>query len=59
MEIDDNFAGFVGPGWGFQRVYESGFKLNFNTGLGYGANDRGDSYFAPFVGVQLGWVIAR
>lgn len=59
MDIQDDYAAFFGPGWGLQRVYNSGFKLNLNLGAGYGINDLGDSYFAPFIGIQLGWVLAR
>lgn len=59
LEIEDDFAFLVGPTWGLQRVYGSGFKLNLNLGAGFGINDLGDSYFSPLIGIQLGWVIAR
>ena len=49
----------IGPAWGLQRVYNSGFKLNLNLGAGYAFNDIGDSYFTPLIGLQLGWLIAK
>lgn len=54
-----DYAIVVGPAWGLQRVYNSGFKLNLNLGAGYGFNDIGESYFSPFIGLQLGWLIAK
>ena len=54
-----NYAVFVGPAWGLQRVYNSGFKLNLNLGAGIGFNDLGDSYFSPLIGLQLGWLILK
>lgn len=59
MEIEDEYAVFVGPAWGMQRVYNSGFKLNLALGVGYGFNDIQESYFSPFIGIQLGWLIGK
>lgn len=50
---------FIGPSWGLQRAYNSGFKWNLSLGAGYGFNDLGDSYFSPYIGAQLGWLINR
>lgn len=52
-----DYAIFVGPAWGLQRVYNSGFKLNLNLGAGIGFNDLGHSYVSPLVGLQLGWLL--
>ena len=59
LEYTDDFAGFVGPAWGLQRVYNSGFKLNLNLGLGMGFNEGGDTYFTPLFGLQLGWKLGK
>lgn len=59
LEYDNNYGAFVGPAWGLQRVYNSGFKLNLNLGLGMGFNDSGDTYFRPLFGFQLGWKIGK
>ena len=54
-----DYAVVVGPAWGLQRVYNSGFKLNLNLGVGYGFDDLGGSYITPLVGIQLGWLLAK
>ncbi|WP_029036450.1 hypothetical protein [Salinimicrobium xinjiangense] len=59
LKSQADYAVFIGPAWGLQRVYNSGFKLNINLGGGIGFNDLGDSYFSPFVGLQLGWLILK
>lgn len=58
LDYENEYGVFIGPAWGLQRVYHSGFKLNLNLGLGLGANDSGEAYFRPFFGLQLGWLIA-
>ena len=58
LEFASDYGGFVGPAWGLQRVYNSGFKLNLNLGLGMGFNEV-DTYFTPLFGIQLGWLIAQ
>ncbi|APG61191.1 hypothetical protein [Christiangramia salexigens] len=57
LRYDSDYGIFFGPAWGMQRVYNSGFKLNLNLGAGYGFNENGDSYIAPLVAFQLGWVM--
>jgi hypothetical protein len=57
LEYESDYGVFIGPAWGLQRVYSSGFKLNLNLGFGYGLNDIGDGYFSPLFGLQLGWLI--
>ncbi len=57
LEYDNDYGVFIGPAWGLQRVYDSGFKLNLNLGLGLGFNETEDIYFTPLFGLQLGWVI--
>ncbi|MGA8853736.1 MAG: hypothetical protein WB492_06125 [Christiangramia sp.] len=59
LHYRNDYGGFVGPSWGLQRIYNSGFKLNLNLGLGLGFNDVGDTYFTPLFGLQLGWLVAQ
>ncbi|MCB7481197.1 hypothetical protein [Christiangramia sediminis] len=59
LEYANDYGGFVGPAWGLQRVYNSGFKLNLNLGIGMGFNDAGDTYLTPLFGLQLGWLVAQ
>lgn len=59
LEYINNYSSTIGVVWGMQRIYDSGFKLNFNLGAGYGFNDLGDSYFSPLIGIQLGWLVTR
>jgi len=59
LNYENDYGAFVGPAWGLQRVYESGFKLNLNLGLGLGFNDSGDTYFKPLFAFQLGWLVAQ
>lgn len=59
MQLSNDYIGFVGPGWGFQRVYNNNFKLNLTLGLGLGFNDREDSYFASHIGIQLGFKLGK
>lgn len=59
MRLNNDFSGFVGPLWGFQRVYNSNFKLNLNLGFGMGFNDREDPYFATQIGLQLGFKLGK
>ncbi|TBW27463.1 hypothetical protein [Gramella sp. KN1008] len=58
LKYVSDYGGFVGPSWGLQRVYNSGFKLNLNLGVGVGFNER-QSYFTPLFGFQLGWLVAQ
>ena len=59
LEYENEFGAFIGPAWGMQRIYNSGFKLNLNLGLGMGFNDVGDTFFRPLFGFQLGWKIGK
>lgn len=59
LEYINNYSSTIGVVWGLQRIYNSGFKLNFNLGAGYGFNDLGDSYISPLIGIQLGWLVTR
>lgn len=58
LRYASDYGGFVGPAWGLQRVYNSGFKLNFNLGVGLGFNET-QTYFTPLFGLQLGWLVAQ
>lgn len=57
LETAAKISGLIGPVWGIQRVYNSGFKLNLFLGAGYGFNDIGGSGFSPILGFSLGWLI--
>ncbi len=57
LETIADFNGQVGPVWGLQRVYNSGFKLNLFLGAGYAWNDRGASGISPIFGFSLGWAL--
>lgn len=59
LDLREDYAALIGPAWGMQRVYDSGFKLNLNLGAGFGFNDLGDTYITPFFGIQLGWLVAK
>lgn len=59
LQYSNDYGGFVGPAWGLQRVYNSGFKLNLNLGIGMGFNDAGNTYLTPLFGLQLGWLVAQ
>lgn len=57
LETAADISGLIGPVWGIQRVYNSGFKLNLFLGAGYGFNDIGGSGISPILGFSLGWLI--
>lgn len=57
LESAADYSGLVGPVWGMQRVYNSGFKLNLFLGAGYGFNNMGNSGFSAIFGFSLGWAI--
>lgn len=58
LESDTDYIGQVGPVWGFQRTYNSGFNLGLELGLGYTFSES-DSFVAPIVGFRLGWAFGR
>ena len=58
IETIADYAGYVGPAWGLQRVYEKNFKLNLNLGLGLGFNDH-EAYLSPLVSLQLGFKLGK
>lgn len=59
LKYSSNYGVLIGPAWGLQRVYENNFKLNINLGVGYGFAEEGDSYIAPIISVELGWVLEK
>lgn len=59
LQVSPNLSGVVGPVWGLQRYYNSGFKLDLNLGGGYGFNDLGESFFSPIIGIKLGWLLSN
>ncbi|WP_109299902.1 DUF3575 domain-containing protein [Aquimarina sp. AU474] len=58
LELATDYIGHVGPVWGFQRTYDSGFNLGLELGVGYTFNEN-DSFVAPIVGFRLGWAFGR
>ena len=58
LETAADYSGEIGPVWGIQRVYNSGFKLDLHLGAGYVFNDLGNSGFSPIIGFRLGWLIS-
>ncbi|MBZ9728503.1 DUF3575 domain-containing protein [Salegentibacter sp. JZCK2] len=59
IEYSADYFGVVGPVWGLQRYYGSGFKLDLNLGAGYGFDELGDSFFSPIIGIRLGWLLSN
>lgn len=59
LEYYDDYFGVIGPVWGLQRYYGSGFKLDLNLGAGYSFNNSGESYFSPIIAFRLGWRIFK
>ncbi|MGB7785718.1 MAG: hypothetical protein WBL27_06420 [Salinimicrobium sp.] len=59
LEYNEGYFGVIGPVWGLQRYYRSGFKLDLNLGGGYGFNESGDSDFSLIIGFRLGWRISN
>ena len=58
LEYTEGYFGVIGPVWGLQRYYGSGFKLDLNLGGGYAFNESGGSFFSPIIGIKLGWRIS-
>lgn len=56
--ISDVYFG-IGPAWGIQRTYKSGFNLDLNLGVGYGFGNNEKGKFIPMLNLTLGWVINR
>ncbi|MBE7639679.1 hypothetical protein GUB10_04965 [Salegentibacter sp. BLCTC] len=59
LEYNEAYFGAVGPVWGLQRYYNSGFKLDLNLGGGYSFNESGESYFSLLIGIRLGWLLSN
>ncbi|PRX45265.1 DUF3575 domain-containing protein [Salegentibacter salegens] len=59
LEYSEGYFGTVGPVWGLQRYYGSGFKLDLNLGAGYGFNESGDSFLSLLIGIRLGWRLSN
>ncbi|WP_282089803.1 DUF3575 domain-containing protein [Aquimarina algiphila] len=58
LDTDIDYVGQVGPVWGFQRTYNSGFNLGLELGVGYAFNDN-DQSMAPIVNFRLGWAFGK
>ncbi|MFD2826243.1 hypothetical protein ACFSYG_07160 [Leeuwenhoekiella polynyae] len=59
LEYYEDYFGVIGPIWGLQRYYKSGFKLDLNLGGGLGFNDYNKAYFSPILGFRLGWLLFK
>ena len=59
LEYTADYFGVIGPVWGLQRYYGSGFKLDLNLGLGYGFNDHDSSYLSSLISIRLGWLLGK
>ncbi len=59
LEYNEAYFGTIGPVWGLQRYYGSGFKLDLNLGAGYGFNESGESYLSLLIGFRLGWLLSN
>ena len=57
LETRADYSAEIGPVWGMQRIYNSGFKLDLHLGAGYAFNDLGESGLTPLIGFRLGWLI--
>ena len=59
LEYYESYFGVIGPVWGLQRYYRSGFKLDLNLGAGYGFSETGDGFVSPIIGLRLGWLLFK
>jgi hypothetical protein len=59
LEYNEAYFGTIGPVWGLQRYYGSGFKLDLNLGAGYGFNESGESFLSLLIGFRLGWLLSN
>ncbi len=57
IDFTDDYAALVGPIWGMQRTYSSGFNLNLSAGVGYAWSENFDGEILPTVSFTLGWVL--
>jgi len=57
IDFTEDYAGFVGPIWGMQRTYNSGFNLNLSAGVGYSWSDSFEGEITPILSFTLGWVL--
>ncbi len=48
---------FIGPAWGLQRHYETGFLFGLGLGLGYGNGKNSDGGLAGTGHISLGFVL--
>ncbi len=58
IETNVDYAGLVGPVWGFQRTYGAGFNLGLELGIGY-RFDNLDSDLSPIINFRLGWAFGK
>lgn len=58
LDTDIDYVGQVGPVWGFQRTYNSGFNLGLELGVGYLFDDN-DQFVVPIANFRLGWAFGK
>lgn len=59
LQMEEGYQIAVGPVWGLQRYFQTGFKLDLRLGLGYFFEERGDSFVSPIIGISLGWLLVN
>lgn len=58
IKADVDYLAQLGPVWGFQRTYNSGFNLGLDLGAGYVFTNT-DGFVAPIVNFRLGWAFGK
>jgi len=57
-DLQTDYLMQVGPTWGFQRTYKSGFNLGLDLGAGYVFTNT-DGYVSPIINFQIGWAFGK
>ncbi|PCH73167.1 MAG: hypothetical protein COB98_11025 [Flavobacteriaceae bacterium] len=55
----EKYFAAIGPIWGMQRSYKSGFSLNLSGGLGLGFSDLTSAKLITNISFSIGWVIGK
>lgn len=59
LDSGDGFFGILGPVYGIQRTYPSGFNFTLEFGLGYYFDDFLDDGIGPTFSASIGWVLGK